>query len=246
MRSPAPGRLARAIRTALARHGDPGRAVAMRAYMKSALPFHGVSTPLLRRICREGFAAHRLATTAEWRAAIAALWEGATHREERHAAIELAGARRYRPFETPAALPLYRRLIRSGAWWDYVDALAQRVSSLLARYPDRLSPVLRTWARDPDLWTRRVAIISQVTFRQHTDSRLLRDVLAPSLDSREFFLRKAIGWALREYAKADPAAVRRYLARHRDRLSALSRREAEKGLAYVERHGILHRARRPE
>lgn len=217
----------------------------MRAYMKSAMPFYGVPTPAFRRICRRAIDQHPLQSAAEWRRAVEAIWAGATHREERHAAIEVAGTRRYRAFETPTVAPLYRRMIRSGAWWDYVDSLAKRMSSLLARYPARIKPLLLTWARDRSLWIRRVAIIAQVGFRQHTDPRLLFAAIEPSLESREFFLRKAIGWALREHAKADPEAVRRYLVRCGDRLSPLSRREAAKGFTFVRRHGLRRRSRSP-
>lgn len=243
----APGRaILVELRADLARLGSPTKAREMQAYMKSAMPFHGVATPALRRACRAVFARHPLPTAAAWRGAIETIWREATHREERHAAIELAGAGTYRRFETPSVLPLYRRLIRSGAWWDYVDALAKRVGSLLSRYPDRLTPLLRRWSRHRDPWLRRVAIIAQTGFRQHTDRALLVDCIEPSIDSPDFFLRKAIGWALREYAKAEPAAVRRYLAEHRGRLSPLSVREAEKGLALARRDGVRHRERRPE
>lgn len=231
--------LVRAVRSGLARNADPARAAGMRAYLKSAMPLYGVPTPLFRRLCREAFAEHPLPTRAAWRQAVAALWSGATHREERHAAIELAGLPRYRRFESSAILPLYRRMIVGGAWWDLVDALAKRVGSLLARDPARMAPVLRRWARDRNLWIRRSAIIAQIGFRQHTDAALLHDVIQPSLESREFFLRKAIGWALREHAKADPDGVARYLRALGPRLSPLSRREAEKGLAWVRRHGRL-------
>lgn len=234
------------LRRELARRGSARRARELRAYTKSSLPFHGVTTAELRTICRDLIARYPIGSALEWRRAIAAIWAGATHREERHAAIELAGARPYRRFETPAVLPLYQRLIRSGAWWDYVDALAKRVASLLARYPEQLTPTLRRWSRDDDLWIRRAAIIAQVGFRQYTDRALLFDVIQPSIASRDAFLRKAIGWALREYAKAEPDEVGRFLDRHRGRLSPLSMREAEKGFDHVRRHGIRHRSRRPE
>ena len=129
-------------------------------------------------------------------------------------------------------------------WWDTVDALASRVAVLLAAYPAPLAKTLRAWAKQDNMWLRRVAIIAQVGARETTDRTLLYDCIGPSIDSKEFFLRKAIGWALREYAKADPGEVRRYLRAHRANLSPLSVREAEKGLDRAKRHGILKKSTR--
>jgi len=95
--------------------------------------------------------------------------------------------------------------------------------------PD-VAPTLRTWSTDDDIWRRRTSIIAQVGAKGDTDLDLLTDCLAPNLGRREFFVRKAIGWTLREYAKTDPDWVRRYLADHGDQMSGLSRREASKHL----------------
>ena len=105
-------------------------------------------------------------------------------------------------------------------------------------------PTLRAWSRHENLWLRRVAIISQISFREQTDVALLRDCIAPSLQSPEFWLRKAIGWALREHAKANPEDVRQYLEAHQTELSPLSRREALKGFTFVKRHGTLSKSNR--
>ncbi len=181
---------------------------------------------------------------ADWRRIIAELWDLATHREERYAAIELAAYPPYQRFISLASLPLYRRMIQEGAWWDYVDSLAHRVAVLLATYPDRIKPTLRAWARHENIWLRRVAIISQIGFREQTDVALLHDCIAPSLGASEFWLRKAIGWALREHAKANPEDVRQYLEAHQAELSPLSRKEALKGFSYVKRRGTLRKTTR--
>jgi 3-methyladenine DNA glycosylase AlkD len=236
------GPLARAVRAGLERHKNARKAAGAKAYMKSEMPYYGVPMPLLRSICDEAFAAHPIGMAADWRRAIEELWDRATHREERYAAIELAAYPPYQRFISLALLPLYRRMIQEGAWWDYVDALADRVSVLLATYPDRIKPTLRAWSRHESIWLRRVAIIAQIGFKEETDLSLLYDSIAPSLGSSEFFLRKAIGWALRELAKSKPDEVRRYLESEGAALSPLSRREAAKGLALAARRGP---ARRP-
>jgi 3-methyladenine DNA glycosylase AlkD len=124
---------------------------------------------------------------------------------------------------------MYEEMIVTGAWWDYVDAIAaQRVGPILRAHPASLQRRMLAWSRSRDLWKRRTAILCQLGSGEHTDLPLLFACLEPSLGSPEFFLRKAIGWALRQYARTDPAQVRRYVAAHRDRLSALSCREALK------------------
>jgi 3-methyladenine DNA glycosylase AlkD len=99
------------------------------------------------------------------------------------------------------------------------------------------------WSRDPDLWKRRSAILCQITFKRETDLELLDACIEPSLGSREFFLRKAIGWALRSYAWTDPAAVKRYVREHRREISALSKREALKNLGQKREGSSSVRAR---
>ena len=160
-----------------------------------------------------------------------ALWRGAAFREERYAAINLSGLRRAAPFQTLDALPMYEEMIVTGAWWDYVDAIAShRVGPLLRRFPDEMKPLMRAWSRSDDLWKRRTSIICQLRFKSETDLGLLYACIEPSLSSREFFLRKAIGWALRQYAWTDPEEVRRYVAAHERELSPLSKREALKNV----------------
>jgi 3-methyladenine DNA glycosylase AlkD len=228
-----------ALREALADYADPEKAAAMQAYMKSAMPFRGVQGPQQAEICRRVFAAHPLGSPDEWRATVLALWHEARFREERYMAVALTGDRRYRAFQTPDVLPLYEELIVTGAWWDLVDTVAiHRVGDLLRRYPETMRDTMLMWSRDADLWKRRAAILSQNAFKAATDEELLYACIEPNLADQEFFIRKAIGWALREYAGTSPNAVRRYVEEHEATLSPLSRREALKHLASAPRpHG---------
>ncbi|ONH32129.1 DNA alkylation repair protein [Pseudofrankia asymbiotica] len=220
-------RLVDAARAALAAAADPAKAPAMRAYMKSSMPCLGVPKPPRELALRPVFAAHRLETETEWRAAALRLWREAGFREERYAAIALTGYRPYLAYWTPDVLPLYQEMIVTGAWWDYVDELAsRRVGPLLAASPEILRPVVLRWSRDPDRWLRRTSIICQLGAKRSTDLDLLHACIEANLDDPDFFLRKAIGWALRQYAWTDPDEVRRYVAARADRLSPLSRREA--------------------
>jgi 3-methyladenine DNA glycosylase AlkD len=221
-----------AVRRALRAAADPARAPGMQAYMKSAMPFHGVHAPAQRRIYRELFAAHPVASFAAWRATVLTLWREAGHREERYAAVALASDRRYRAHRTSlAALALYEELIVTGAWWDLVDSVATHpVAELLAGQRAPMTAALLAWSRSPDRWLRRAAIICQVNAKDATDLELLYACIEPNLPERDFFIRKAIGWALRAYAWTDPDEVAGYVGANQERLSPLSRREALKNL----------------
>jgi 3-methyladenine DNA glycosylase AlkD len=185
----------------------------------------------MRKACREVFARHPLEGFAAWRDAVLALYRGAKRREERYAAIELTGLAAYADHQTMRSLPLYQELIVTGAWWDLVDGIAgHRLGNLLRRHPAPMKQKMLRWSRDGNLWKRRSAILCQLTFKRDTDLDLLYRCIEPSLGSNEFFLRKAIGWALRQYAWTDPDEVVRYVRAHEDRLSGLSKREALKNV----------------
>jgi 3-methyladenine DNA glycosylase AlkD len=184
-------------------------------------------------IAREVLRDHPVSTRGAWEATVRELWDRAGYREERYVALALLADRAYAGFRDPATMPLIDHLTVTGAWWDYVDVLAIRtVGPLVRAYPVELVPLMLGWARDGDLWRRRTAILHQVgtgrAGRPATDTDLLVRCIEPSLDRTEFFLRKAIGWALRDLAWHDPGWVQAYVRDHGTRLSGLSRREALK------------------
>jgi 3-methyladenine DNA glycosylase AlkD len=220
------------LRRSFAREGDPARAAAMQAYMKSAMPFHGVTAPKMRAVCKQVFAAHEITDASTWRADVLSLWRGARFREERYAAIELTSDRRARAFHTMDALPVFEEMIVSGAWWDVVDPIAtHHLSAILTNAPKPMRRRMLSWSRDADMWKARSSILCQLPLKTNTDLALLYACMEPSLASREFFLRKAIGWALRQYAWTDPIEVARWVEANRARLSPLSVREALKNAA---------------
>jgi 3-methyladenine DNA glycosylase AlkD len=224
-----PDLLATALPRELSRAADPGRALAMQAYMKSAVPFLGVGAGPLRALFRRAFADFDFPPASRWRRAVLRNWRGARYREEHYGAIELAGDRRALSFQTLETLPMCKKMIATGAWWDPVDAIAtKRMGFPLRRYPGPMRRKMLAWSRSRDLWKRRSALLCQIGFKGETDRELLYGCIEPSLRSREFFLRKAIGWALRQYAWTDPKEVARYVRARRAELSPLSRREALK------------------
>lgn len=216
-----------ALRAAFAAHADGVAAPKMQRYMKSTMPFHGVPTPLRRQLCATVFAQHTVHSVDELVDTTLHLWRQATHREERYAAIEWPGFRAHRPLQTLALLPAYEEMIRTGAWWDYCDAMSgERIRALLQRDSGSLrSPLLR-WAKGSDMWLARAAILCQRGLRERCDAHLLYACILPSIDSAEFFLQKGIGWALRERAYTAPDEVVAFCNEYRTRLAPLTRREA--------------------
>ena len=220
-----------AIRSGLAAAADPQRAPAMQAYMKSAMPYRGVTSPNNKPIFKQAIEAHRLPDAAAWADAVRRLFHEAGYREEWYGAIAVLDHRLYRDHRTLAALPLYEELIVAGAWWDVVDEVATGpLRDLVAAHPLEMGRAMREWSVSSNLWKRRSSIICQVGSRRSIDLRLLYDCIEPNLADRDFFVRKAIGWALRDYAWANPDEVVRYVALNEARLSGLSRREALKNV----------------
>lgn len=233
---------------ALAAAGDPDRAQGQQRYMKSQMPYRGITSSELKAILRPLLADSTLRPTRreDWEDTVRALWDEAAYREERYAATALLGHRSARPWCDLDLIPLLRHLIVTGAWWDHVDELAtHHVGPILAAHRPALTPMLTSWATgtDPggdDLWLRRTAIICQLGHKADTDLALLTTAIdanletdrdgAPTPHGSTFWIRKAIGWALRQHARTDPDWVREYVERHRARMSGLTIREALKHL----------------
>lgn len=215
------------LRAELRAAGDPARAAQQQAYMKSVMPFRGLAAPELKALLRPLLADYAPPDRATWEGDVRDLWDAAEFREERYAALAVARHRRTAAWRDAAVLPLARHLVTTGAWWDVVDETATHVvRDALALDPSSVTLVLAAWAGDDDLWLRRTAVIAQVGRREATDLDLLVLAVEANLDDTSFWLRKAIGWALRDYARTDPAWVRGFVAVHEGRLSGLSRREA--------------------
>jgi len=190
-----------AVRAALRGAARPELAGPMQAYMKSATPYLGVRVPAMRALTRAEAKLRPFATTADLIDTVLGLWRAADYREERYAAIALLDTPAARRLREPALLETLRELIRTSAWWDYVDELAHRVGDLLLGWPAEVRPALLAWAQSDDRWLRRASIICQLGARDRVDLELLTVAIESSMGESDFFLRKAIGWALRDYAR---------------------------------------------
>lgn len=216
------------VEASLSALSDPERAKQMAAYMKTDMPFYGVPTPELKRILFDVYRDFPVENNRDYRQAILALWDQ-PHREEKHAAVRLA--RRYQAFVVLENLDVYEQLIVEGAWWDFVDDVAANlVGSVFLVSRTEVGPIMDTWVDDNNLWRRRSAILSHLKHKEATDVTMLFDFCLRRAHEKEFFIRKAIGWVLREYAKTDAPAVKSFVGSHRDRWSGLTYREAMKHL----------------
>jgi 3-methyladenine DNA glycosylase AlkD len=222
-------KLATTLRQRLLSAGDPEKAAGMKSYMKSEIPCMGVLADKRRTITRSIFQDLSFKDSKEWSDMVLHIWRDAKYREERYAVMDLCAMPKVKSFQTLEALPMYEELIVTGAWWDLVDEIAaHRIGNLLKNHPIEMKKHMRLWSNSENMWKRRTSIICQLTLRKDTDLKLLYDCIEPSISSKEFFLRKAIGWALRAYARVDQQEVVRYVEEKAATLSPLSRREALK------------------
>ncbi|MGW2617531.1 DNA alkylation repair protein [Streptomyces sp. NPDC001500] len=202
---------------------DPGRAAAMRAYMKDVAPFLGLPTPARRALSRTVLAGTPRPAEADCAAIALRCW-ALPHREYHYFAVDYL--RRHAGRLSSAFLPVARRLVTTASWWDTVDLLAAHVVGALVAADPRLTADMDEWIADADLWVVRTALLHQLRYRERTDAERLFAYCLCQSGHPDFFVRKAIGWCLREYAKTDPDAVRGFLARERGRFAPLTVREA--------------------
>jgi 3-methyladenine DNA glycosylase AlkD len=228
------------LRDALATQADAQQAGPMQAYMKSALPFLGIAAPVRRKLTFDVVKAQPLATTAELSQAMLQLWRQARFREERYAASELARLGAHKKLLNLDLLPVFEEMIVSGAWWDHCDEISGNgIQTLLQTWPAQMKPVLRQWAKGKELWLRRTAMLCQrgIAVKDGFDAVLLYDCILPSIGNgngkfaNEFFIRKGMGWALRERSYAAPEEVQAFCTEYAHALSPLTVREALKVLA---------------
>ena len=214
-------------RSAFEPAADPERATFMAAYMKGHFAFLGIPSAPRRALAREAVAGLPTPGEADVAAVASRAW-ALDAREYQYAAGDYAV--RWVRRCSPAFLPVAERLITTKSWWDTVDLLAANVvGPLVAATPTLRSEVDR-WLVSDDLWLARSAILHQLKWKTDTDADWLCAACLARAADTDFFLRKAIGWALREYSKTDAAAVRRFVADHDAELSGLSKREALKWL----------------
>jgi 3-methyladenine DNA glycosylase AlkD len=231
MPPPAPLRTAEELCTAaglkLGSVADPTRAPAMVAYMKGIAPFLGVASPA-RRTATKTVRAEAAQLDEQQLLLFAALcFDREREREYAYVAIDVLERRAETLSE--GALPSLRKLCENRSWWDTVDALSKVVGAGVKRFAS-WKRAMDEWSTDNDLWIRRVAILHQLGEGHATDTRRMFRIILRNAADREFFIRKAIGWALRDLAWKQPDVVAEFVEHHRAELSPLSVREATRNL----------------
>ncbi|MFZ6639151.1 DNA alkylation repair protein [Undibacterium sp. TC4M20W] len=209
---------------------DPVRAQAMRAYMKNRFEFLGIPAPERRKACVDIIRQLKVADADELLQIANALWD-CEQREYQYLAVDILARhyRRLRLKDVPALLAL----VQQKSWWDTVDGLAGVVGDVLRQNltasRDMQSGMDKALGH-PDFWVRRIALLHQLGWREQTDVNRLFTYALALADEKEFFIRKAIGWSLRDYAWHDPAAIRDFLQENQSLFSGLTYREAAKNL----------------
>ena len=207
-------------------NANPANAEPMQRYMRDQFPYLGIKTPERRALFKQFVAKHGLPPVTELDEAILALW-ALPEREYQYLAVGLLD--KLQKKLPPQSTQLLEQLITTKAWWDTVDTLAARiVGTHFQRYPDIQAQFLPIWRQSDNIWLRRTAILFQLHYKTKTDVDLLFAIIHENLGSTEFFINKAIGWALREYSKTDRTAVLTFV--NQTDLASLSRREALKWL----------------
>jgi 3-methyladenine DNA glycosylase AlkD len=201
-------------------------AAPMKRYMRDKFEFLGIKSPSRRLLTREYLADHKDDVCRHLRPLVRRLWTR-PHREYQYTATDLL--ERFETTLNANDLDLLEHLITRKSWWDTVDALAAKVvGGILRRDAESRKQATERWRKSDNMWLRRTTLLFQLKYRSDTDSKLLSSVITDNLDSKEFFIQKAIGWALREYSKTNADFVRDVV--ESAPLSPLSEREALKWL----------------
>ena len=210
------------LRERFAEKASKENAKQMSRYMKNHFPFFGIKTPLRREIVKES----GILKEPFSEALVLSLWEEPEREFQMVAADYIV--HNLKKLEKPH-IDLMEQLITTKSWWDSVDSLASKpVGKIVADYPELIPERLEKWVVSENLWLRRTAIIFQLKYKAETDENLLYRYIILNADSKEFFIQKAIGWALREYSKTNPESVRNFI--ETSKLAPLSVREGGKHL----------------
>jgi 3-methyladenine DNA glycosylase AlkD len=228
----------RAVRAELRSAASAARAAAQKAYLKSDLRFMGADQPAIRRVgtalARRVQAGHDAALGE----VVEALW---THKVHELRSVAIAVLEQRHVALTSRDLPLLERMLRESRTWAYVDWISMKVLAPMLLRERRLRQRLPRWATDGDFWIRRAALltVSPAVKRGDAPFSVFAVLAVPMLGEREFFIRKAIGWVLREVSKQNPAAVAAFLRAHRADVAGLTLREGAKYLPAKQRRALL-------
>lgn len=211
---------------AFEKHANPEKALQMKAYMKNQFEYLGLPSPIRRELTKAFYKEQGLPEPGQVESIVEECWMF-PYREYKYFAMELMVKMKKKVGHD--AIFLYERLITNQSWWDTIDLIAPSLVGFhFMEYPEERAKYLNKWMKSGNIWLQRSCILFQLKYKLDTDTRLLSSIINKLKDSKEFFIRKAIGWSLREYSKTDPGFVVRFVQNHE--LSGLSHREALKWL----------------
>jgi 3-methyladenine DNA glycosylase AlkD len=214
------------LKSLFEKNADPTQAPAMKKYMRDQFEYLGIKSPKFKELLKQFISENGLPPIDELDLIARELW-ALPQREFQYLAGSLIGRLEEKlPADFIGTLEF---LITTKSWWDTVDSIAGgTVGVHFKRYPSIKKKYLARWRKSDDFWLRRTTILFQLNYKQETDFNLMCDIIRENLGSKEFFINKAIGWALRQYARTDPKAVKKFVKE--TPLQPLSRREAMKHL----------------
>ncbi|HJM33633.1 MAG: DNA alkylation repair protein [Candidatus Marinimicrobia bacterium] len=213
--------------TFLESHKNADNAHHMAVYMKNQFPFFGIKTPRRRAITQQWWQLQSFHSEHDLKTIMNDLWLR-DEREFQYVACDTG--KKYKRLWTPDSIPFLQQLICIKSWWDTVDVIAcHMVGTVVRQYPEMVK-TMDCWIDHPNMWIRRSAILHQLHFKKLTNEKRLFSYCIKQMHETEFFIRKAIGWALRQYSYTAPQVVIQFVKKHRDGLSSLSVREALKAL----------------
>ena len=204
---------------------DNARALDMSKYMKNKFEFFGVGAKERNEIWKPYFKEAKKTKKIDWD-----FIEICFKHDKRECQYTAAYYLKYmKKFLVEDDIPKLKELVLTKSWWDTVDILDKVIGSIIYNNKN-LYPIILEWSKDDNIWLRRVAIDHQLLRKENTDEQLLEKILINNLNHKEFFVNKAIGWALRDYSKTNPQWVRNFIEVHKENMASLSIREASKYL----------------
>ena len=206
-------------------NAKPENQPAMTTYMKNQYPFLGIKTPERRQLSKNKLKELKQQPKTDWQF-IKKCWK-LKEREYQYIATDYLNLIKEKL--KPEDIEKIKELITEKSWWDTVDALSGTINQLTTTYPE-LNPTIIKWSLEENIWLRRTAIIHQLLRKEKTNTSLLAEIIENNIGTKEFFINKAIGWALRDYSKTNPEWVRNYIQKHQKQLSPLSIKEGSKHL----------------
>lgn len=207
------------------RHKNEEQAQKMSKYMLNKFEYIGIKTPERRKIFKNFFKEYKNKEKIDWKF-VNKCWEN-EYREFQYIAADYL--KNMKDKLTIDDIPKFKQLILKKSWWDTIDNLDMTIGTLVLK-DSNVNKILLEWSLDENIWLKRIAIDHQLLRKEKTNTELLEKILKNNLGQTEFFINKAIGWALRDYSKTNPEWVKNFIEENRENMAKLSIKEASKYL----------------